>query len=67
MLSYQHIYHAGNLDKRPAAFGRFMVNHDNLSDRMAFVPATFHSNFLQTTADGSKRKREGRDEGRKRY
>ena len=34
------------LDKRPAAFGRFMVNHDNLANRMVYMSGDGSFKFL---------------------
>ena len=43
----------------------FKKSVDSISQRRIFNRPT--RTDLQTTADGSKREREGRDEGRKRY
>ena len=40
------------LDKRPAALGRFVVNHDNLSDRMSLSRRRFIQISALSTFDG---------------
>jgi len=43
------------------------IMHSRIRGREDIVIQLLFINHVQTTADGSKREREGRDEGRKRY